>query len=142
MLRAGDVLQKAGLGPMLVLLRLLVPYLGAWKLRTIRHLSTMSSKKVNSPQFSKLLTPQLLQLEKLFKSRGYEFRLVGGVVRDLLLGQGPKDVDIGTDCTPEDMIEMFKKERVRYFLTGMKHGTLTVMMGGVSYEVYTYMRVM
>ena len=118
-----------------MLRRYLVPHLSVHKLKAVRYLSSMSSKKINSPHFSKLLTPQLIQLENLFKSAGYEFRFVGGVVRDVILGQKPKDVDIGTDCTPQDMIKIFNEGHIHYIPTGLQHGTLTVQMGGVSYEV-------
>ena len=115
---------------------LLAPFLGARGVLVIKHyLCNMSSSIINSPHFLNLLTPQLLELEELFKSNGYEFRLVGGVVRDLLLDQGPKDVDIGTDCTPQDMVTLFEKSHIRYIPTGVQHGTLTVQMGSSTYEV-------
>ena len=105
------------------------------KARAVHYLPIMSTGKIISPHFSALLTPQLLQLEKVFKSAGYDFRLVGGVVRDLLLGQTPKDIDIGTDCTPQDMMNLLSKAKIRYFKTGVQHGTLTVLQDGLTFEV-------
>ena len=55
----------------------------------------------------------LLRIEQLFKSEGYSLRLVGGVVRDLLLGRKAKDIDLATDCTPEEMVKLFEREGLR-----------------------------
>ena len=98
---------------------------------------TMTTGKLDSPQFKAILTPELTKLGSLFTSRGYGFRLVGGVVRDLLLGNTPKDIDIATDCTPDAMMEIFKENGVRYIPTGLQHGTITVHSEtGVDYEVH------
>lgn len=104
-------------------------------LKKIHSLPTMSEGKIVSSDFSALLTPSLLHLENLFKSAGYDFRLVGGVVRDLLLGVTPKDIDIGTDCKPEEMMDLLQSARIKYVPTGLKHGTVTVVKGAASYEV-------
>lgn len=97
----------------------------------------MTSGKLDTPNFQKLKTDDLLRLEALFRDRGYEFRLVGGVVRDLLLGKAPKDVDIATDCTPDIMTKMFEESGIRYIETGLKHGTVTVHFGTGDYEITT-----
>ncbi len=101
---------------------------------TLRRL-TMSAGKLESSNFKKIVTSDLLRLEKLFKSNGYDFRLVGGVVRDLLLDRLPNDVDISTDCVPEEMVKIFEAEKIRYIPTGLQHGTVTVVLANTSYEV-------
>lgn len=70
------------------------------------------------------------------KSRGYEAYAVGGCVRDGLIGKQPNDWDITTDALPEQMKECFGG--MRLIETGLKHGTLTVMLKNVGYEVTTY----
>jgi tRNA nucleotidyltransferase (CCA-adding enzyme) len=68
---------------------------------------------------------------------GYQAYLVGGCVRDLLLGTKPKDWDITTDASPEKVMEIFKKT----IPTGLQHGTVTVVLGeGVEnhFEVTTF----
>ncbi len=77
----------------------------------------------------------LALLEQLTAS-GYEAYLVGGCVRDLLRGETPSDYDMTTSATPEEMLSVFSGYRV--IETGLRHGTLTVLSGGVPYEITTY----
>ena len=68
------------------------------------------------------------------EEHGFEGFVVGGCVRDSLLKKTPKDWDITTDALPVDMKKIFKKT----FDTGIAHGTVTVLMDGVGYELTTY----
>ena len=72
-------------------------------------------------------------LEKL-QASGHEAYVVGGCVRDALLGREPHDWDITTSALPQEVKEIFD----RTVDTGLKHGTVTVMMGREGYEVTTY----
>ncbi len=74
-------------------------------------------------------------VEKL-RSSGHRADIVGGCVRDFLRDFGANDYDITTDATPNEMEEVFRGERV--VKTGIKHGTLTVIVSGEPYEVTTY----
>lgn len=65
---------------------------------------------------------------------GYEAYAVGGCVRDMMLGREPGDWDITTSAMPEETKELF----ARTFDTGIEHGTITVLLNGVGYEVTTY----
>ena len=79
------------------------------------------------------------QCEKIlrrFRDNGIEAYLVGGCVRDSLLGKVPKDWDICTEALPEQVIALFEDEKV--ILTGLKHGTVTVLLGGLPIEITTY----
>lgn len=79
----------------------------------------------------------ILELGKIFKANGFEIRLVGGVVRDLLLGKTPKDVDLATTATPDQMIALARTNNLRYIETGLQHGTLTFVVDGEPYEITT-----
>ncbi|MBU3111869.1 CCA tRNA nucleotidyltransferase [Clostridium lacusfryxellense] len=69
------------------------------------------------------------------KNSGFEAYVVGGSVRDYKIGTAvPKDYDITTNALPEEVIKLFNKT----VPTGLKHGTVTVMISGESYEVTTY----
>ena len=72
-------------------------------------------------------------LQKL-NNNGYEAYCVGGCVRDSILGKEPADWDITTSALPEQVKALFP----RTIDTGLKHGTVTIMMDKVGYEVTTY----
>lgn len=67
-------------------------------------------------------------------THGYEAYAVGGCVRDTILGRSPGDWDITTSAKPEQVKELFR----RTIDTGIEHGTVTVMLDKVGYEVTTY----
>lgn len=65
---------------------------------------------------------------------GYEAYAVGGCIRDTLLGRTPHDWDITTSAHPEEIRALFR----RTVDTGIRHGTVTVLLGGEAFEVTTY----
>lgn len=67
---------------------------------------------------------------------GYEAYTVGGAVRDLLRGEAPHDYDIATSATPDEMKAVFRGYRT--VETGIKHGTLTVLIDGEALEITTF----
>lgn len=67
---------------------------------------------------------------------GHQAHPVGGCVRDLLLGRVPGDWDITTSAPPEDTMALFR----RTVPTGLAHGTVTVLLGGMALEVTTFRR--
>ncbi|MBP5553442.1 MAG: HD domain-containing protein [Lachnospiraceae bacterium] len=72
-------------------------------------------------------------LETLFDA-GFEAYVVGGCVRDSVLGKEPDDWDITTNALPLEVKALFR----RTVDTGLQHGTITVMRGSEGYEVTTY----
>lgn len=68
------------------------------------------------------------------QENGYEAYVVGGCVRDMILGREPGDWDITTSAEPLQVKALFR----RTIDTGIQHGTVTVMMGHEGYEVTTY----
>lgn len=77
---------------------------------------------------------QAQKILKTLNDHGYEAYVVGGCVRDALLGREPEDWDITTSATPAQVKELFR----RTIDTGILHGTVTVMMEKTGYEVTTY----
>ena len=65
---------------------------------------------------------------------GYECYMVGGAIRDLLRGEKIKDIDFTTNAKPKDICKVFPK----VIETGIKHGTVTVLMNGEAFEVTSY----
>ena len=74
-----------------------------------------------------------LIIDKLSPHEAYA---VGGCVRDSLLGLAPKDWDICTSAEPSQVMEIFKDYHV--IETGLKHGTVTVMINDEGYEITTF----
>ncbi|MBQ3235861.1 MAG: hypothetical protein IJA97_06870 [Clostridia bacterium] len=82
------------------------------------------------------LTKGAKLLIKTLEDHGFKAYAVGGFVRDNLLGKTLFDVDVTTSATPEQMLEVFKGFKV--YLTGIKHGTITVNSLGEHIEVTTF----
>lgn len=83
------------------------------------------------------LPPQVNTALTMLHAAGYEGYLVGGAVRDSLRGQANvKDWDITTNALPEQVIRVFAHHRV--LETGLKHGTVTVLLEGEALEITTY----
>ena len=72
----------------------------------------------------------------ILHTAGFEAFVVGGAVRDMLLGNEPNDFDITTSCPPEITVTLFDKT----VNTGIKHGTVTVVTECGNVEVTTYRR--
>lgn len=68
------------------------------------------------------------------EKNGYEAYAVGGCVRDAIIGKEPNDWDITTNATPMQVKKLFKHT----IDTGIQHGTVTIMIHKVGYEVTTY----
>lgn len=87
------------------------------------------SARIRPPEQARLL------LDKLHGA-GYEAYIVGGCVRDSLLGRTPGDWDICTSARPEEMEALFAGQRL--LLKGKKHGTVAVVLDGKSWEITTF----
>ncbi len=75
-------------------------------------------------------------LIKRLQTCGHKAYAVGGVVRDFLMGKKCSDTDITTSATPNEVTECFKDYKL--VLTGLKHGTVTVVLNGKNYEITTF----
>lgn len=71
---------------------------------------------------------------------GYQGLLVGGCVRNALLGQPVADIDIATDARPDAVIALAEAAGMRALPTGVEHGTITVLANHVPHEVTTFRR--
>tara|TARA_R110000822_G_scaffold147309_1_gene286316 strand:+ start:26 stop:1798 length:1773 start_codon:yes stop_codon:yes gene_type:complete len=84
-----------------------------------------------------VITSSIKKLDKVFKSNNYELRIVGGAVRDIALGKTPKDIDLATDATPDEMIAILDKAGIKHKPTGLEHGTLTAILDSEPFEITT-----
>tara|TARA_X000000368_G_C23023976_1_gene709322 strand:- start:640 stop:1923 length:1284 start_codon:yes stop_codon:yes gene_type:complete len=79
-------------------------------------------------------------IQDLFKSfNSYsdeaELRFVGGCVRKLINNEVVDDIDLSTNLTPENVIEILKKNNINYYETGIEHGTITAVINKKSFEI-------
>jgi poly(A) polymerase/tRNA nucleotidyltransferase (CCA-adding enzyme) len=87
--------------------------------------------KINLPEST---GREITKIARSLRQAGFECYLVGGSVRDLIMGGTALDFDFATDARPEEVMKVFR----RVIPTGIKHGTVTVMMGELGFEVTTY----
>lgn len=80
------------------------------------------------------IPPGAARILRVLEDHGYEAFVVGGCVRDSLLGRNPNDWDITTSALPLQVKALFR----RTIDTGLKHGTVTVLMDGEPFEITTY----
>jgi poly(A) polymerase len=81
-----------------------------------------------------LVSPNALRVTQTLQEAGFNAFVVGGAVRDLLLGIKPKDFDIATNATPEQVKRLFR----RAFIIGKRFQIVHVMMGQEQLEVTTF----
>jgi poly(A) polymerase len=82
----------------------------------------------------KLLSSNAIRVTQSLQEAGFKAFVVGGAVRDLLLGVKPKDFDIATDATPEEVKKLFR----RAFIIGRRFQIVHVMFGQDLLEVTTF----
>ena len=85
----------------------------------------------------KIQIPEYIQvLIDLLNQNHYNAYVVGGAIRNALLGLPIHDYDLTTDATPDEMLQVFSSYRL--FKTGIQHGTITVLSNGQPVEITTF----
>jgi poly(A) polymerase len=82
--------------------------------------------------------PAAAEIGRLFAGHGHELALVGGPVRDVFLGQRPGDLDLTTDATPEQVLEMTQGWADRTWTVGIAFGTVGLRKANSVFEITTY----
>lgn len=72
------------------------------------------------------------------EDNGYEAYVVGGCLRNILMGKKPNDWDMTTSALPEETLEIFRDKGYHVIETGLKHGTVTVIIDHVPLEITTF----
>lgn len=83
---------------------------------------------------------QVAQVFAVLEAAGHDVRVVGGAVRNALLGLDPKDIDFGTSADPATVTELFRAAGMKTVPTGIDHGTVTLVADGRSFEITTLRR--
>jgi poly(A) polymerase len=84
-----------------------------------------------------LARPHVAKVMAMLNADGNTARLVGGAVRNVLLGREVADIDIATTWLPQDVMACAKSAGVKAIATGLAHGTVTLIVGGHPVEVTT-----
>jgi poly(A) polymerase len=82
--------------------------------------------------------PAVAEIGRLFARHGHELALVGGPVRDVLLGQEPGDLDLTTDATPDQVLKITSGWADRTWEVGIAFGTVGLRKGSALFEITTY----
>ncbi|MBP1861091.1 CCA tRNA nucleotidyltransferase [Rhizobium herbae] len=84
--------------------------------------------------------PALTRVFDLLNADGGEVRVVGGAVRNSLMGLAVADIDMATTLLPEEVVARAKSAGIKSVPTGIEHGTVTLVVDGAPYEVTTLRR--
>ncbi|PSL17984.1 CCA tRNA nucleotidyltransferase [Shimia abyssi] len=91
--------------------------------------------KINGDWLTKPATQHVCAMLTL---AGHQAFFVGGCVRNALLGAPVNDIDISTDALPAEVISLAKSAGLNAIPTGIDHGTVTVVSGGIPHEITTF----
>ncbi len=94
----------------------------------------MSIARENHPISRKFISDNALKVLHRLTSQGYDAYLVGGCIRDIYLGLRPKDFDVATNATPEEVRRLFRNSR----LIGRRFKLVHIMFGRETIEVATF----
>jgi tRNA nucleotidyltransferase/poly(A) polymerase len=90
---------------------------------------------IDMDKFSQVFTPDVKKVITIIRKYGFDLRVVGGAVRDFVLGKVPRDIDFATDADPAELIFIFDLESVQYDAYGIKHGTIKAVFGNNKVDV-------
>ena len=92
-------------------------------------------KRIDQPW---LTAPETQAVLDALQVEGAQALFVGGCVRNALIGASVSDLDIATDAVPQTVIRLADKAGLKAIPTGVEHGTVTLVSGGVPHEVTTF----
>lgn len=89
-------------------------------------------------KFNLPIPQDIQQIQNIFNKNGYKLYIVGGAVRDALLGKTPKDYDLATDAVPDEVENMMNNAGLRTLPTGKAFGVINVFTDEGEYEIATF----
>ena len=104
----------------------------------MRETERKTMRKPGASSLWRLVPEDVRNFIDILKGEGYEACVVGGCVRDMILGREPSDFDVTTSALPEDTVRILESKGVKTFGTGLKHGTVTALSGAGPVEITTY----
>jgi poly(A) polymerase len=97
-------------------------------------------KALEKIQQAEILTPGVLRLMTAVAAAKGEARIVGGAVRDTLMGRKVGDIDMATTLPPERLMQILAQQDIKTVPTGPAHGTVTAVVDHIGYEITTLRR--
>jgi tRNA nucleotidyltransferase/poly(A) polymerase len=100
-----------------------------------------TSEKTPKPirvKMDMFIPEDIKQIKDIFVKNGYKLYVVGGAVRDVILGKTPKDYDLATDALPDKVEEMMSKAGLKTLPTGKAFGVINVFTNQGEYEIATF----
>lgn len=92
-------------------------------------------EQITSPDW--LTAPTTSAVLKAVSNAGGDIKIVGGAVRDLILGRPVGDLDMATTLPPDAVMAALEKAAIKAVATGLSHGTVTAIVAGRPYEITT-----
>ena len=89
-------------------------------------------------KFNFQIPSDIIEIQKIFKKNGYKLYVVGGAVRDAILGKTPKDFDLATDAVPDEVEKMMQDAGFKTLPTGKAFGVINVFTNQGEYEIATF----
>lgn len=89
---------------------------------------------LKTKQVAKYIPEDVKEIATILADNEYDCYIVGGSIRDLLIGRHPKEFDLATDATPETVQSLFEKT----IPTGIKYGTVTIFQNEAQYQITTF----
>jgi poly(A) polymerase len=84
-----------------------------------------------------MVAPETVKVMDALQENGAAARFVGGCVRDALINRKILDIDIATPLKPDEVIERLSRHQIKHAPTGLRHGTVTAIVDGHSFEITT-----
>ena len=95
----------------------------------------LTNLNIDTTEFEKLWTPAVRKVSDVLKKYGFDIRVVGGAVRDFILGKPARDIDFATDADPSELIYIFNLEGIPHDDKGIGHGTIKAVFGDEKVDV-------
>ncbi len=90
---------------------------------------------IDKEKFEQVFTPEVRKVADVLKKYGFEIRVVGGAVRDFVMGKQPRDIDFATNADPSEIIYIFNLEGIEHDDWGIGHGTVKAVFGDEKVDV-------
>lgn len=91
--------------------------------------------QIDDDKLDGLIPEDLKEIIAAIQSYGFEVRIIGGAVRDLLLGEKPRDIDLATTALPDEIIFILSELDLDADAYGVRHGTIKAIIKKIKYEI-------